>query len=107
MIEEHLKPDNHTLIEIPLIHVESCELLMSFVQHHFNINKQDQTFNVIDNEESAVLILSYKSGNRLREVGRVLTRFDEVTCCIMIKNYLKQRFIEYLGDKKIDWHYIS
>lgn len=106
MIKDPLIPDNHTIIELKLMHVQCCELLVNFTEAEFNITKQDLLFAVDDNEVSAILILSYKTGKRIREVGRVLTRFDEDICCLMIKNYIYKRFIEYLESKKVHWHLV-
>ena len=60
MKEDFSEFKNHTLIEVNLVHTESCELLMNFVDDQFYIKKQDQTFKVIDEIKGIVVILSYK-----------------------------------------------
>lgn len=63
MKEDFSEFNNHTVIEVNLIHTESCDLLTNFVEGQFYIKKQDQTFKVIDEIEGVVVILSYKLGD--------------------------------------------
>lgn len=103
MEEDFSEFNNHTLKEVNLIHTESCELLINFVEEHFYIKKGDQSLKVIDENEGVVMILSYKLGDRKREVGRVINKFGEDSCCILIKNFCKNRFIEFLVTSEVGW----
>lgn len=106
MKEDFSEFHNHSIIEVSLDHTESCKLMVSFVEEILNIPITEQRLELQENEEQdgAVGILSYKFDNQIREVGRFLSpQYSVLPTAILIKNYVKERFIKYLVDNNVEW----
>ena len=103
-MDEH---KNHSIIEVSLYFKESAELMANFVEDILKTPKSKQRLVLQANEEEtgAVGILSYKFDNQVREVGRFLSENVLVLpTAIIIKNYVRERFITYLNLNGVEYN---
>lgn len=107
MKEDFSEFSNHSIIELSLDQTESCKLMISFVEDVLHTPKTKQRLRLHENEEKdgGTGILSYKFDNQIREVGRFLApKYGVLPTAIIIKNYVKERFKDYLVANNIEWH---
>lgn len=107
MKEDFSEFSNHSIIELSVDHTESCRLMMSFIEDVLHTPRSKQRLRLQFNEEKdgGTGTLSYKFDNQVREVGRFLSpKYGVLPTVIIIKNYVKERFKDYLVANKVEWN---
>ena len=96
---------NSTFLEISSDIKEAGRLASGFVRKHFG-SEEFSTFSGNNETKSLTLGFGYYIDGHPREVGNIIYKIDLNVCVVVINDFAKKRFIDYMIESAVHYRKI-